>query len=78
MIGRAYKLFLIRQMLFNAKKIIVALAKCARKVMFRAFQAKLHICKRATGDLFEIAWLEIENRIKGDSIKTVQRIWRGF
>lgn len=78
MIGRAYKLYKIRQILFNAKRVIVAVTNCARKIMFKAFIARLHICKRVVDEVFENAWLEIENKIKGDSVKTVQRIWRGY
>lgn len=47
-------------------------------MMFKAFMARLHICKRVINDVFEDAWLEIENKIKGESVKTVQRIWRGY
>ena len=46
--------------------------------MFRAFMARVRINKRIVNDIFELAWLEIENKMKGDAVKTVQRIWRGY
>lgn len=47
------------------------LANCAKKIKFKAFIARIHINKRIVNDIFDIAWLEIEGKIKKDACCTV-------
>jgi myosin-5 len=77
-IGRSYRMFKIKSVLYNAKRIIVNVDKCARKVMYRAFLAKITMNDRVVNDIFEIAWKMIEDKMKTDSCLTVQRMFRGY
>jgi hypothetical protein len=55
-IGRAFKLYKIRKMLFNAKRIIIAVNKCSVKFHFRLFQARVRINKRILNRVLDDAW----------------------
>jgi hypothetical protein len=77
-IGRSYKLSKIRATLFSAKRIVVTLQKCARKVMFRYFQLKMRRSKIEMENIFEKAWNVIETRMKIKASEEIQRIYRGF
>ena len=55
-VGRAFKLYKIRKMLFNAKRIIIAVNKCHTKFHFRLFMARVRINKRILNDVFDNAW----------------------
>lgn len=76
-IGRSYRMFKIRETLFAAKNLINVISNCAKKIMLRAFMAKMRINKRAINDVFELAWLQIEEKMKIDASLTIQRIFRG-
>jgi myosin heavy subunit len=76
-IARSYRMFKIREVLFGAKKVINVIGRCVKKIMLRAFMAKLRINKRVTNDVFELAWLQIEEKMKIGASLTVQRIFRG-
>ena len=76
-IARSYRMFKIREVLFGAKKVINVIARCAKRIMLRAFMAKMRINKRAINDVFELAWLNIEEKMKVESCLTIQRIIRG-
>lgn len=65
-------------MLFNAKKIIIAVKKCHTKFFFKLFMARVRINKRYVNEVFERAWATIENSFQENSTKTIQRIWRGY
>jgi predicted nucleic acid-binding protein len=77
-IGRSFKLYKIRKMLFNAKKIIIAVNKCSRKIMFRLFMVRMRINKDILDDIFENAWVEIASKFKVKAAMTIQRISRGY
>lgn len=77
-IGRSFRIYKIREILFGAKKIASCINKCARKIMLRAFFAKLRINKRAINDIYERAWAIIEEKMKLEASLNIQRIFRGF
>ena len=70
-IARAHKMYHVKKVLYGAKKLIVTLSHCRTKLMFRAFMARVRINKRIVNDVFDIAWIEIENKMKGGASKTV-------
>lgn len=78
MIGKAYQIYKVRTMLSNANKILIAVKKCSRKIMFKAYIAKIRICKRAVEEIYERSWNQIEEKINTKAAKDIQRIWRGY
>jgi myosin heavy subunit len=77
-IGRSFRLFKIRQILFAAKKLINVISRCARRIMFKAFMARVRINKRLLNEIFELAWDRIEEHMKIEASLTIQRIFRGY
>lgn len=77
-IGKAYEMYKVRRVLFNVHRHAISVRKAGRKIMFKAFMARLRINKRIVNEIFDKAWLEIENKLKGEGVKAVQRIWRGY
>lgn len=77
-IARSFQLYKIRKMLFNAKKIMLAVSKCQRVMMFRLFMVRVKINKKILGEIFDRAWVQIQAKFKINSSRTIQRIWRGY
>lgn len=77
-VARSFNMFKIRKILFTANRIIVSLNKASKKMLFRAFMARLHLNKRIVNSIFEDAWIEIESKMKAEAGKSVQRIFRGY
>ena len=77
-IGRSFKLYQIRKLLFNAKMIIIAVNKCSTKLFFRLFMVRMRINKRILNGVLDNAWSVIESKFKENSSKNIQRIWRGY
>lgn len=77
-LGRSFKLYQIRKILFNAKKIIIAVNNCSTKLMFKLFMVRVRINKRILNGVLDDAWSVIEGKFKEKSGKTIQRIWRGY
>ena len=77
-IGRSFRIYKIKEILFGAKKIASCINKCAKRIMLRAFMAKLRINKRAVNDIFELAWKDIEEKMKVIAALDIQRIFRGY
>lgn len=77
-IGRTFKMYKIRQQLFNAKRVIVAVNNCKKKILFRKFIIRARKCRKIVNEVFDQAWIVIEEKERISSAKTLQRIWRGF
>lgn len=77
-IAKSHKLYKERTKLKKMYESMKILRKISRKMNFKAFIARIRICKRETEALFEDSWKEICRREKDKAIKAVQRIWKGY
>ena len=77
-IGRSFNMYRIREVLYNANKVAISLAKCGRKVMFRHFMVKLRRNKEIMNNIFEESWKIIERNMMTKSCLEIQRMFRGF
>ena len=77
-IARSYKFYKIRKMLFNAKKIIIAINKCSNKLKFKLFLVRVRINRKIVDEIFEAAFIRIQGKFETYSSETIQRIWRGY
>lgn len=77
-IGRSFRLYKIRDNLFKSNFLATSLMKTVKLTKFRHFQVKVNRSKEVTDMVFEKAWEVIENKMKIEDCKEIQRMFRGW